>query len=180
MLLHQRHHSFPVSFVFHPSPSKIGSFNVLQTRSLLKLSEYWTCEHFISENRINIGLVNIFQIIQTLWKLDWWVSVKEPRHQICLNSKQWTRNFQVGKTKLIFVSLLLKDIKSMNIAMENFGHVNIFFGKSKLFEGWIDELQWKNRVKWFASILGDEPELLSGICESCAKKYADSAKIYIV
>ena len=126
MLLHQRHHSFPVSFVFHPSPSKIGSFNVLQTRSLLKLSEYWTCEHLISENRINIGLVNIFQIIQTLWKLDWWVSVKEPRHQICLNSKQWTRNFQAGKTKLIFVSLLLKDIKSMNIAMENSGPVNTF------------------------------------------------------
>ena len=126
MLLHQRHHSFPVSFVFHPSPSKIGSFNVLQTRSMLKLSEYWTCGHLISENRINIGLVNIFQIIQTLWKLDWWVSVKEPRHQICLNSKQWTRNFQVGKTKLIFVSLLLKDIKSMNIAMENSGPVNIF------------------------------------------------------
>ena len=78
------------------------------------------------------------------------------------------------------MSLLLKDIKSMNIAMENSGPVNIFSENLKLFEDWIDELQWKNRVKWFASILSDEPEILSGICESCAKKYADSAKVYIV
>ena len=166
MLLHQRHHSFPVSFVFHPSPSKIGSFNVLQTWSMLKLSEYWTCEHLISENRINIGLVNIFQIIQTLWKWDWWVSVKEPRHQICLNSKQWTRNFQAGKTKLIFVSLLLKDIKSMNIAMENSGPVNIFRKIQALWrlDRWtsvkepcqmicLNFKRWTRNFKWYLWIL---------------------------
>ena len=166
MLLHQRHHSFPVSFVFHPSPSKIGSFNVLQTRSLLKLSEYWTCEHLISENLVNIGLVKIFQIIQTLWKLDWWVSVKEPRHQICLNSKQWTRNFQAGKNKLIFVSLLLKDIKSMNIAMENSGPVNIFRKIQALWrlDRWtsvkeprqlicLNFKRWTRNFKWYLWIL---------------------------